>query len=386
MKSTKSYAGIAILSSGFLLTGCGGSQATDMTGYASQPNSFNQPLSTATSMSASTLGAKLLPIQGKPTFIAGTELSSVSGTPDHEFGRASASSTDSAYSPKGVTSALQDVAGFGVNVVRLTAFKHLDGLKLDANGVVTGLDDVFVKNLTDLVGKAESSKLQIYLTLSSPWQGSPAKNPITDTAARTAFLKNAVSPLMAKLRGRASVMAVGILGQVEAEVAGKDGNGTDKGATWEQARDYIKSCTDFIKSVDSSRLVTAGSGLHGAQNLKAGKLSRLGLDFYDFQTYDDSGLLPSVKELRVDRPVILGACGPKSTKVDGDLQAKADVAFLTNAVQQGYAGAFVGDYSKDSANPMALLDKDGKHRPVCAQLQTFVANLPMMSSASTSSK
>ena len=87
-----------------------------------------------------------------------------------------------------------------------------------------------------------------------------------------------------------------------------------------------------------------------------------------------------MKDLRLDRPVIIGACGQKSLKADNDVQAKADVAFLTNALQQGYAGALISEYSRDPDNVQGVFDKEGKHRPVLTQIQTFVANLSMMGS------
>ena len=381
----KSWVGFASVSLGFSLVGCGGQQAADMSGYSPRPtDTTNNVVSTGASLGAATLGSKLLPMQGKPAFITGMMVSSFTGQADRELGKNPLLPKEEvAYNPKTVAAALQDISGVGCNAIHIVVFDKLNGLKLDSNGLVSGLDDAFQKNLSDLLSKAEASKVQVYISLYGAWNTQTSiKNPLTDNAARAAYLKFAVTPLTNKLKGRPSVLAIDVNNEIESNISGKEGNLTDKGVTWDQARDFIKATTNVVKSVDPSRLVTCSSADHTWLNLKAGKFSKLGLDFYDFHIFDDKGTLAPVKELRLDRPVIIGECGQKSSKADSDLQAKVDVAFLTNSLQQGYGGALISDYSKDSENALAVFDKDGKHRPVVGQVQTFVANLSMMGAAS----
>jgi len=332
-----------------------------------------------TSFGAATLGSKLIPVQGKPAFVVGMNVSTFTGQPSHELGKNQFEPTaEVAYNPKAVAAGLQDIAVAGCNVVRIRLFDKLDGLTFDSSGLVSGLDETYMKNLSDMLGKAEPNKLQVYVCLAPVWSGTTSvKNPITDTNARTAYLKKAVIPLMAKLKGRSEVFALDVANEIESEIAGKQGNVTDKGATWDQAREFLKATVDVIKSVDPQRLVSCGSGLHGWQNVKAGKFSKLGLDFYDYHVYDDAGNLPAAKELHVDRPILIGACAQISKKADNDLQAKSDLAFLSNAQKQGYAGALLSEYGKDPESFVTLLDMDGKHRPVYAQIQSFVASLAM---------
>ena len=383
MSKFKSWVGIAGVSLGFSLVGCGGQQAADMSGYSPRPpDTTNNVVPTSTSLGAATLGSRFLPLQGKPAFVTGMVVSSFTGQPDRELGKNPLlPKEDVGYSPKTVAGALQDISGLGCNGVHIVLFDKLDGLKLDSNGLVSGLDDTFVKNVSDLLSKAETSKVQVYVSLYGGWNSqTTVKNPLTDKDARAAYLKFAVTPLANKLKGRSSVLAIDVNDGMESSIAGKEGNLSDKGITWDQARDFIKATTNVIKSVDPSRLVTCSSTDHTWLNLKAGKFSKLGLDFYDFHIFDDKGTLTPVKDLRLDRPVIIGACGQKSLKADNDVQAKADVAFLTNALQQGYAGALISEYSRDPDNVQGVFDKEGKHRPVLTQIQTFVANLSMMGS------
>lgn len=355
-----------------------------MSGY--QPNSLNNTpsaVSAGTSLGAATLGVKMLPIGGKQTFIVGMGAQSFSGQPSVEFGlNPLQPKTAVAYDPAAVVAALKDIADAGCNVVSIPIFTKLDGLMLDSNGEVTGLDEAFKKNLSDFLTRAQTAKMQVYLSLGEPWNGlTGVKDPITDTAARTAFFKKALMPVVQNLKGRACVMGLDVVNDIESDIAGKDGNGTKTGTTWDQARDYIKAAAQFVKSVNPQRLVSCGAGLHGWHNVEDGKYSKLGLDFYDVRVYDDKGNLPTAKQLKLDRPVLIGACGQESKKSDDNVQALAAYDFLTNAQKNGYAGVVLTDYAKDADNPLSLLTKDGKHRPVFAQLQKFASTLAMNATA-----
>ena len=364
---------------GLNLTGCGGTQTGDMSGYNSGNGSRsldNSTVPSATSFGAATLGSKLLPLQnGRQGFVAGFNVSSFTGQPDRELGKSPLlGEAEPGYSSKLVASTMQDMAEVGSNVIRVRLFQKLNGLKLDSGGLVSGLDDAFQKNLSDLLDKAEASKMQVYICLLDSWSESAiAKNPLTDVNAKNAFLKKAITPLVAKLKGRSSVFAIDLFGEIESQISGKDGNKTDKGISWDQARAFLKSTVDVVKSVDPQRLVSASSGLHETDNVKSGKFSKLGLDFFDVHMFDDKGVLPPARELKLDRPVLIGACGQSSKTSDAELQTKTDMAFLDSAMKQGYAGAILSDFSKNGDSPLNLLDKDGKHRPALAQFQSFVA-------------
>lgn len=380
MRTSQVLVGGAFSALGLVLAGCGGSQAQDMSGYNTRSmDTSSNAVTSGTSFGAATLGSKMLPLSGKPGFIVGINVPSFTGQPSHELGKNSLEpNAEVSYNSKLVGSALQDIAIAGCNAVKINLFQKLDGLTFDSSGLVSGMDDTYLKNLSDLLSKAEPNKLQMYLCLSPDWSAAPSiKSPLTDPAARTAYFKKALGPLVGKLKGRANIVALEVVDEVESAVSGKDGNSTDKGITWDQARDFIKAASDIVKSVDPQRLVTASSGLHGWQNVQSGKFGKLGLDFYDFHVFDDAGNLPPVKDLKLDRPVLVGSCGQSSKKTDNDIQAKADLAFLTNAQKLGYAGALLSDYDKDSGNIQSVFDKDGKHRPVYAQIQSFAATLAM---------
>lgn len=385
MRINKGFAGLVSVA-GLLLAGCGGQAAQDPSGY--NPNSLNNstnPVSSAASYGAATLGVKLIPLQGKPSFVVGMDVSSFSGMPERDFGKNPlAPNAEVWYSTKAVTTALSDISSAGCNSVRVALFSKLDGLTLDGNGLVTGLDDTFKKNFSEFLAKAEAANVQVYVSLGEPWNEiSAVKDPITQADARTAFLKKAVVPLVGNLKGRSCILGLDLVDNIEAEIAGKDGNGTKSGVTWDQAQAYIKAVIQIVKSVDPQRLVSCGAGMHGLDNLRAGRYSKLGLDFYDVHVNDDKGNVPPAKDLKVNRPVLIGSCGQESKKTDDKVQATAIAGFLANASKLGYAGAMLSDYSRDARNPQSLLDKDGKHRPVFAELAKFAANQAMSATSST---
>ena len=330
MKGAKRLLAPITLGVGISLVGCGGTQTTDMSGFNSAGSRYgdNSNVSTATSYGAATLGSKFLPLSGgKYSFVAGINLPTLTGQALAEFDK------KPVYSSKSISGSLEDIATTGANVVRVALFHNLYGLKFDANGLTTGLDDGFLKDLSDLLDKAEANKMQVYVTVLDQWNDSAtAKSPLTNVQARDAFFKKVLAPITSNLKGRTSVMALDMFSEIEKQVAGKEGNGTDKGLSWDQARSFLKSELDAIKAVDPARLVTASSGLHNWENIRDGRFSKLNLDFYDFHIYDDKGTLPPAKDLKTDRTILIGACGPTSKSTDVEAQTKT------------YQGIFKGWY------------------------------------------
>src|SRR5277367_5161404 len=92
MRTNKHLTAAAGLGLAISMVGCGGTQATDMSGYntgsTTSPRSLDtSTVSSGTSFGAATLGAKFLPVLGKPNFAIGVNVSSFDGKPDVEFGR-----------------------------------------------------------------------------------------------------------------------------------------------------------------------------------------------------------------------------------------------------------------------------------------------------------
>nr|MBP7635902.1 hypothetical protein [Candidatus Ozemobacteraceae bacterium] len=110
--------------------------------------------------------------------------------------------------------------------------------------------------------------------------------------------------------------------------------------------------------------VTSTSGWHESASLKAKRFSGLGLDFYDWHSYKDNAEIPAASELGLDKPVILGECGPKTNKPDADysLQGKNWRAYFEQA-RRGYAGVLTWSYGNPgSEENMVMVNKDHSWR------------------------
>jgi endo-1,4-beta-mannosidase len=344
------------------LVGCGGQTGTS--DYTTSRGISSYGTETVSNELA-TKGAKLLSIDGKPTFVAGVNLPWFDDDFSHDLGPNPFHPNDKIwYTPDVVDADYKDISDSGLKVVRLWVFEGGEGLQFDKDGYTTGLDSTFVNNLKDVVDKAKAHGLKLYMCLSGSWKDLPVKSPILDPKAQTAYIDNAVVPIAKLFRGEHGIFAFDVMNEIESDVAGKEGNWTDKGATWDQARAFIRANVQAIKKTDPGRLVSSGSGWHNWENVQKGHYSGLGLDFYDVHQYDDKGDLPIAKDLKADKPIILGEFGQSSKKWDDDAQKNADSAFVRAALAKGYAGFLVWTYGhKGSEEVHSLIGKDGQHRP-----------------------
>lgn len=327
----------------------------------------------------------LLPVNGGPQFVHGINMGWFDGQYDHDIGvNPLHPEWGTWYDPTKVQQYLEDANAMNANVVRIWLNENKEGLVLDGSGNVTGLDPTFVTNLDDLVARAGSVGITIYMTLNggdSDW--------VTDVAKQTSYLENAVKPMAARYQGSAAIFAYDVMNEIESVVGGPDGN-WGVGATWDQARAYITAASAAIRSVDPGRLITASSGWHGYANLQKGYFSGLGLDFYDCHVYDDAGFIPDAATLGLDKPVILGEHGHTGGGNNDERQNESLIYFLYNLSAGGWAGHAVWHYDyPGSTNTHRMVNADGSWRPVGFTMRDFVylppgtGTRPMKASALT---
>jgi Cellulase (glycosyl hydrolase family 5) len=236
-----------------------------------------------------------------------------------------------------------------INVVRIWVFENLEGLQFDQEGYVNGLDPVLVRNFDTTLVLAKKHGLHLYLCLAEAFlktcRNDKVKDIIGDRKALRAYLDNAVRPFVTCFKGDSAVFAFDIMNEPEQDIAGPNGNYSNDGHTWTTMRSFIRANATLIHSVDPKRLVSCGSGWHGGGgNIKAGRYSGLGLDFYDLHEYRNDGYLPSVQDLGVSLPVLVGEFGPDYKAKDEEVQTRAVENFLLNARNGGYAGTAYWDY------------------------------------------
>ncbi len=355
-----------------LLVGCGGQNASSG-GYggfdsslgrganSSGPNNPNSP--------APVPNVAAWPSEnGVPVLVRGVNLPVFEGKEGHDLGKNPFTKDEVWYKSEAVDKQFQEISDFGFNVVRIFLFEKAEGLKVSKDGYVTGLDETFTKNLGDMVERARGHKLRVYLSFTDGWPEG-LKNPVLDKKAMDAYFKHAVAPIARQFKGNDGVFAFDLITDVESLTtpAGKDA----KAATWEQVQKFVKAGVELIKKQDPERLLTVGNASLTA--LGKAQYSNLGLDFFDVKHLDDKGNMPVAKDLKVDRPVLVGSFGTAGTERNDELQASSIKAFVLSAPQKGYAGYLFSNYGyKDSKDIQSLIGPDGKARPALEALKSVM--------------
>lgn len=271
------------------------------------------------------------------------------------------------YDGSKVSGYFADINKIGLRVVRIWLMEHAEGLVMDQSGLIVGLDEKFLENLDDLVRLARDENLRLYLCLTTTWCDVKYESPVRSQRQQTAYLKQAVRPLARRLKGNKTVFAFDVFNEIESEVLGKHAQIT----TLANLQSFVRNSVSAIKAEDPHRLVSAGSGWGDWKYVKEGRYRNLGLDFYDIHVYRDDGYLPDLRELNVDKPVIVGECGQRTEREDDEMQRRAVTSFLRNAVEKGYAGCFPWEYGPKGKH-LKILRENGEHKPVVADIQNII--------------
>jgi hypothetical protein len=279
-----------------------------------------------------------------------------------------------------VSQNFSDIAAIGFSHVRVWLMEGAEGWVVDPRtNLLTELHEVFLTNLEDLVERAKAEGVKLYLCFNDKWmqliggerQPIPYPSPYRDPAQADAYLRHAVQPLTRLLSGKEAVFAFDITNEIESEVSEEAG---DNQISVDQAKQFVRRNVEAVKAAAPERLVSCGSGWHGYEPLRQGHYSGLGLDFYDAHIYQDDGEVLSAESLSLDRPIILGEFGQGATVEDDTLQKNADVAFVRNAFNSGYAGCFVWAYGpKEEFH--SLHYPNGERRPVVEALESTIREL-----------
>ncbi len=356
-----------------LLVGCGGQNASS-SGYGGFDSSLGKGANTFgpnnPNSPAPVPNVAAWPNEnGVPVLVRGVNLPYFDGKAGHDLGKNPFSPTDEVwYKADAVDKQFQELADIGFNVVRVFLFEKGEGLKVSKDGYVTGLDETFSKNLGDMVERGRVHKLRIYLSFTEGWPDG-LKNPVTDKKALDAYFKHAVAPIARKFKSNDGVFAFDLITGVEALTApaGKD----TKAATWEQVQKFVKAGVELIKKQDPERLITVGNASVGA--IGKAQYANLGLDFYDVKHLDDKGDMPVAKDLKLDRPILIGSFGQAAEERSDAIQESAIKAFVLAAPQKGYAGYLLSNYGyKDSKDIQSLIGPDGKARPALEALKNVM--------------
>ena len=328
-----------------------------------------------------TVGRRLLAVDGKPVYLHGVNLPWLDGAYGHDIG-ISPEHPDwrCAYNSQHLSSYMADMRKMNLNVVRVWLFEGLQGLVFDANGFVSRLDPMFERNVEDMLRLARQHQIALYLCLGNDFMKACQRLKVKDIEgnedARNAYLTHAVIPLARLCEGKPFVFAFDIFNEPEQDISGRTGNWTKEGWSWETMREFIKANANAIHRTDPSRLVSCGSGWHGWENVASGYFSGLGLDFYDIHVYFDDCQLPPVSIFPDKLPVIVGEYGQSKKSVDYTLQETVARTVVRDALCRGYAGTLIWAYGYPGERTPQQFDVlvqrgSSEWRPVGRALQSF---------------
>jgi hypothetical protein len=323
---------------------------------------------TVSASSGGSCGSTYLPVNGACGYIKGANLAWLDGAYNTWLGEdPHEPSWGIAYNSTDMNDALAAMHSMGIKVVRVWIFEGDMGCNLDSNGYVTSVSSTFWANLDNAVQLARNNDIALYLTLNNG-RADFQEN----SAMLTAFINNALIPLVNRYKGNPGVWAIDEMNEIDGTVAGSTGNYTTTGSTWAEAEAYIKTVSAAIHSEDPSRLVSCSTGWHTWTNIQ--NFKGLGLDFYDFHVYADNGYVPTAGSLGMDKPIYMGESGQGTDTWSDSLQETAEANFLSNTSNGEYAGLGIWDYGYDSGNESdvhQMLETNGTWRPVDYTIQSF---------------
>ncbi len=274
-----------------------------------------------------------------------------------------------------------NLAKMGCPVVRIWAFERQEGLLFTPDLTndpkypyheVTGLCPVFLQNARTIMELAEKYRVKVYWSLLNHLireeQGGRHLRIITEEKVRNSYIRNAAVPFVKEMAASPAFFAVDIINEADGAIGKTDAlSGCFnplQGCTWQEMRVFIKACADAFHAAVPGIKVTCTSGWHEEKNVKAGRFSGLGLDFYDWHSYRDVPDLPHARTLCLDKPVIIGECGPKNQEPDAGykLQWKNWWAYLAQA-RKGYAGLLTWSYgNQGEASNFVMVNADHSWR------------------------
>jgi len=316
----------------------------------------------------SSCGSKFLPVNGTCGYIKGANLAWLDGAYNTWLGvDPHEPSYGVAYNSASLNDHLADMHKMGIKVVRVWIMEGDMGCNLDSNGYVTSVTQEFWNNLDNAVQLAQNNGIALYLTLNNG-RADFQEN----SAMLTAFINNALIPLVNRYKGNPGVWAIDEMNEIDGTVAGNSGNYTSTGSTWSEAENYIRTVSSAIHKADPNRLVSCSTGWHTWTNID--NFKGLGLDFYDFHVYADDGYVPTAASLALDKPIYMGESGQGTNEWSDTLQNQAETNFLSNTNNGGYAGLGIWDYGYDSGTESdiyQMLETNGSWRPVDYTIEDF---------------
>jgi hypothetical protein len=295
-----------------------------------------------------TVDGKTLMLDGKPAFVLGVNYP---GRSNQDFG-------DGGWGHSGVSNPtttaevdadFANMAAQGVRIVKWDVFD--DGRyspKFNAQGQVTGVDDMFLEDLDAAIDLAEQHDMYLVLSLFSDrfWTTRQTANGValgghaaslSEPSLRASLVEKAIVPMLQHLAFTDRVLAYEIVNLPEFGVQelNKDNDGRIR-VPLADAQAFVK---DVVAAIHANTVALATLESNRATNMQQWR--GLGLDFYSFQWADwqepYEPLGTDASKFALDRPAIVEVPAAGS-------QAHALGQALELVKQHGYGGVLAASY------------------------------------------
>ncbi|MCB9667781.1 MAG: hypothetical protein H6715_06670 [Myxococcales bacterium] len=263
--------------------------------------------------------------------------------------------------PDGIEGYFAMARACGARVIRLWAFEGYtkEGCDIDIGSPeyrIRGLREDFVRNLDRVMQAAIRHDISIYWTaLVGNWARHWDSAQGTDVSrwrelhynilnARhgtlDAYNEHVLGPFVRLLSVyKTHVYALDLMNEIQGSVP------RFWSGDWANVRSWIKQERAFVRAIMPSLKVTASCGHHTAvTDLLKGRMSDLGLDFFDVHIYNDDGRIPRTSALgklvrRAASPLLLGEFGQTDLHYSDELKTRVTLRFIQHAQDAGFVGA-----------------------------------------------
>ena len=279
---------------------------------------------------------------------------------------------------------LYNCRAMGFNMVKITLTENREGMIIEDDGAVSGIEPQFAANLKKILDICVEYGLNVSLVTSfhlSMSAGSYEKyillsRHIADPIYTQTYIDHFLNPLMHLIKAYDNILLIDLFAEPEGDVYGATGNGggLDRGTTWEHMKHFIRECGKAVKAADPHMPITASSGWRNYDNLQSGLYNDLGLDYIGVDIYEDDGIVTPAEDLKLTAPALLGEFGPASPQNWCDEFQVCNIqSFFKNAKVAGYAGGFYWLYGwaapQETSQSATLVGPNGQLRPAAGMLR-----------------
>ena len=269
-----------------------------------------------------------------------------------------------------VRATLWNCKTMGFNMVKIWISCNMQGMCIDKDGHVTGIDSIYLKNLKTIFDIGEEYGLNLAITL-HPHLDSEESDSLEYTrrtyfiqnpSVTQEYLKNWLNPILKLVGNYENIMMIDIYGEPEGDTDGSPW-GLNRGVSWEGMIRFHNTVSAYIKDFDPKMTVTTSSGSYYDTLTKY--FNQMDLDYYGCDIYyDDVSQLKDPKSLKLKKPLLMGEYGANST--DGSLsdvqRIRLAAEYIDTAKELGYAGMFLWNPVGHVGEGMEIYNSDSSFR------------------------